>query len=356
MYSNLDAAPHPEDTATIAARLGAHLAGPVLFADMIEAMHRDGARVFVEVGPGSILTPLVESVLGDRPHLAVSSDSSGASGLPALLRCIARLVVGGLPLRLERLTLGRSLNLLDLRNVPAGEIGEAMTPSTWLVNGSRARPHNDPEPKRLGMASSLLIDSSANATQALSTTIRSRVYSNASLNMNPRLAKDSPGEHSNGSATSFPHDVPKRNGQADTHTIMPPPASTPRSEKVIESFQQTMQMFLDVQKSTMLAYLNGRAYRSIASGTGHPNGSCKPRYERDVAPARRLAITERDARRSTCRSSPSPSGSRRGHGRFSARSGPWNGCGIRRGLGRSAALDWNRRTSTRSRDYHQPAT
>ena len=155
VYSNLDAAPHPEDTATIAARLGAHLAGPVLFADMIETMHRDGARVFVEVGPGSILTPLVESVLGERPHLAVSSDSSGASGLPALLRCVARLVVGGLPLRLERLTMGRSLNQLDLRNLPAGEAGEAMTPSTWLVNGSRARPHNDPEPKRLGMASSL---------------------------------------------------------------------------------------------------------------------------------------------------------------------------------------------------------
>ena len=195
VYSNLDAAPHPDDTATIAARLGAHLAGPVLFADMIEAMHRDGARVFVEVGPGSILTPLVESVLGDRPHLAVSSDSSGASGLPALLRCIARLVVGGLPLRLERLTTGRSLNLLDLRNLPAGEFGDAMSPSTWLVNGSRARPHNDPEPKRLGMASSLLVDTPEAATQTISTTMRSHVYSNASSNMNPRLAKDSPGEH-----------------------------------------------------------------------------------------------------------------------------------------------------------------
>ena len=83
--------------------------------------------------------------------------------------------------------------------------------------------------------------------------------------MNPRLAKDSHGEHSNGSATTFPLDLPKRNGQADSQTIMPGPASTPRSEKVIESFQQTMQMFLDVQKSTMLAYLSGRG-----SGATHP--------------------------------------------------------------------------------------
>ena len=52
VYSNLDAAPHPADPAAIAARLGDHLARPVRFADMIEAMYRDGARVFVEVGPG----------------------------------------------------------------------------------------------------------------------------------------------------------------------------------------------------------------------------------------------------------------------------------------------------------------
>ncbi len=57
VYSNLDAAAPSRRPAAIAARLGDHLAGPVRFADMIEAMHRDGARVFVEVGPGSILTP-----------------------------------------------------------------------------------------------------------------------------------------------------------------------------------------------------------------------------------------------------------------------------------------------------------
>lgn len=45
VYSNVDASPHPDDLAAIAGRLGDHLAGPVRFADMIEAMHRDGARV-----------------------------------------------------------------------------------------------------------------------------------------------------------------------------------------------------------------------------------------------------------------------------------------------------------------------
>jgi len=267
VYSNLDAAPHPEDTATIATRLGDHLARPVRFAGMIDAMHRDGARVFVEVGPGSILTPLIASVLRDRPHLAVSSDSSGSSGLPAWLRCIARLVVAGLPLRLERLTTGRSLSMLDLRNLPPGEGGETMTPSTWLVNGSRARPYNDPEPKRLGMAmgpslpqpraESSPVDLPAVVTRTPGTTRSSHLHPNA--NSNRRSASVSPGERSNGSAKAFPLSSPKRNDKPDSQTIMKPSsASTPQSERVIETFQQTMQMFLDVQKSTMLAYLAGQ--------------------------------------------------------------------------------------------------
>ncbi len=59
VYSNLDAAPYPFEPSVIARRLGDHLANPVRFADMIAAMYRDGARVFVEVGPGAILGPMV---------------------------------------------------------------------------------------------------------------------------------------------------------------------------------------------------------------------------------------------------------------------------------------------------------
>ena len=42
VYSNLDARPHPADPRAIAARLGDHLAGPVRFAEMIEAMTPTG--------------------------------------------------------------------------------------------------------------------------------------------------------------------------------------------------------------------------------------------------------------------------------------------------------------------------
>ena len=41
-------------------------------------MYRDGARVFVEVGPRSVLTGLVARILGDREHLAVAAHRSRA--------------------------------------------------------------------------------------------------------------------------------------------------------------------------------------------------------------------------------------------------------------------------------------
>ena len=40
-------------------------------------MYDDGARLFVEVGPRSVLTGLVPRILGEREHLAVPMDRSG---------------------------------------------------------------------------------------------------------------------------------------------------------------------------------------------------------------------------------------------------------------------------------------
>ena len=37
-------------------------------------MYADGARVFVEAGPGRVLTGLVGRILGKRPHAAIACD------------------------------------------------------------------------------------------------------------------------------------------------------------------------------------------------------------------------------------------------------------------------------------------
>jgi acyl transferase domain-containing protein/NAD(P)H-dependent flavin oxidoreductase YrpB (nitropropane dioxygenase family) len=264
VYSNLDAKPHPADPSEIAARLGDHLASPVRFAEMIEAIYHAGARVFVEVGPNSILAPLVEDVIGGRPHLAVSSSGAGSSGLAGWLGSLAQLIVAGLPVRIDRLFAGRTNRLLNLHQLPAHEDNEPPGPSAWLVNGSRARPLGAPEPSRLGQASSLLA-ATPSRQPALSAS------SNGST-QSPRAAKTfAPGRESKSSRAHASSDhEPSPSGRTSSPT--PPtsphkpgsynPMKTPVNhsvdrDRVIESFQQTMQAFLDVQKSTMLAYLAG---------------------------------------------------------------------------------------------------
>src|SRR5262249_28456146 len=100
----------------------------------------------VEVGPRSVLTGLVGQILGDRPHVAVSLDAPDRPGLPHLLRSLARLAAHGADLRFDRLFEGREPKRLDLdRLVEAASINKP-PPTTWMVNGGRARPWVDPPP------------------------------------------------------------------------------------------------------------------------------------------------------------------------------------------------------------------
>ena len=127
-------------------------AGPVRRDDRGDARRR-GSRVFVEVGPGSVLTPLVGSILGDRPHLAVSCDAPGRAGHPGAPAGPGQALSSpGVPSSSMRLTAGREARLVDLDHLPAGDGSPPLPASTWLVNGSRARPLAGPEPRRLGQA------------------------------------------------------------------------------------------------------------------------------------------------------------------------------------------------------------
>ncbi len=285
VYSNVDAAPYPTEPAAIAARLGEHLASPVRFDAMVEAMYRDGARVFVEVGPGALLSPMVESILEGRPHLSVSCDAAPTPGLGALLKRLARLVVAGIPLRLERLTEGRATRRLDLDRLPPGELAEPPTPSTWLVNGSRSRPFAGPEPSRLGTAPALPVPSAPTPKPA-------PAHANGSVPRRDPTPPPSPAHRYEAPSRLNGHSNGKPIPAMTTHTPIvpqqPAPAAGangpahPRADAVIESFQQTMRMFLEVQQATMLAYLAGRGTTPAA-----PAGASRPAETAPVAPPHR---------------------------------------------------------------------
>ena len=100
VYSNADGNVYPPSPSHIAQKLSEHIVSPVDFVAEIENMYAAGARVFVEVGPGSVLTGLVTSILQTQPgkeFIAVSTDRAQRNGLVQLLHTIAHLAAAGMP-------------------------------------------------------------------------------------------------------------------------------------------------------------------------------------------------------------------------------------------------------------------
>ncbi|MEV6406544.1 SDR family oxidoreductase [Streptomyces bobili] len=131
VWGNAAAAPYPASPDAIRDGLAEQLALPVRFAEQIEAMYADGARIFVEAGPGTVLTGLVDRILGDLPHLAVPIEPRPDAGLPGFLTCLARLAVAGVPVHTGRLFHGR--HTVDLDSAKPGR-----SPA-WTVDGHLVR-------------------------------------------------------------------------------------------------------------------------------------------------------------------------------------------------------------------------
>ncbi|GAA0601922.1 type I polyketide synthase [Kutzneria viridogrisea] len=146
VWSNRTASPYPEGG--VRAELAAQIGAPVRFVEQIEAMYADGARTFLEAGPGRVLGGLVEAILGDRPHTVISCERPGATGLTGFLHALAQLAVRGPGLRTGWLFAGR-----DARDVSS--LTPAETPG-WTVDGQLVRT-KDGHPVPGGLAPARLI-------------------------------------------------------------------------------------------------------------------------------------------------------------------------------------------------------
>ncbi|MCF3102160.1 SDR family NAD(P)-dependent oxidoreductase [Streptomyces roseoverticillatus] len=131
VWSNTTADRYGGDPVDVRELLAAQIAAPVRFCEQIEAMYAAGARVFVEAGPGTVLTGLVRSILGERPHIAVPFEPSPDSGLTGHLQALARLAAAGVPVEAERLFAGRDAAAADPEAVPAAP--------GWTVDGRLVR-------------------------------------------------------------------------------------------------------------------------------------------------------------------------------------------------------------------------
>jgi acyl transferase domain-containing protein len=118
----------------VRARLTNQITRPVHFARTVDAMYDAGARIFVDVGPGRVLSGLIGQVLAERPHQVVSLDSQGGT-LRGFLAGIAQLACLGVAVELGPLLRARGADR------GTGVANPARKP--WSLNGGGCRPPSD---------------------------------------------------------------------------------------------------------------------------------------------------------------------------------------------------------------------
>lgn len=141
VFSNTTADRYPQKPAEIRALLARHLAEPVRFVDEVNRLYETGARIFLEVGPGLVLSGLVDRILTDRPHAALGIDAPGRPGWLQLSHLLSQLFALGVPVRFETWFNRRGLKDLSLTELFALARAKANPgPLVWRINGGRAVP------------------------------------------------------------------------------------------------------------------------------------------------------------------------------------------------------------------------
>ena len=114
VYSCTTASPYPREPEGIRQLSVEHWMRRVEFRKTVEAMYAAGARIFVEVGPGGILTAFVDDILRGRPYLAVASNVPRRSGITQLNHLMGMLASQRIPINLEYLYKRRAPRRLSL--------------------------------------------------------------------------------------------------------------------------------------------------------------------------------------------------------------------------------------------------
>lgn len=103
LYSSAVYGPVEVDSDGIAQNMARAVCAPVDFPRLIERAYADGARIFLEIGPGNSCTRWIGENLAGRPHMALALSRRGADESLSLVQLLARLTAHQVPLELALL-------------------------------------------------------------------------------------------------------------------------------------------------------------------------------------------------------------------------------------------------------------
>jgi NAD(P)-dependent dehydrogenase (short-subunit alcohol dehydrogenase family)/malonyl CoA-acyl carrier protein transacylase/acyl carrier protein len=280
VYSNYLAARFPEGEAEARSVLSAHLSHPVRFMEEIQGMYDDGARVFVEVGPGRVCGNLISEILRGKSHAVVSCDGAASRvGAVRFMHALAQMFAHGLDLRLDPLFNRRVMESRSVAAIPGVAREAARSKVTWMVSPEVSWPAGTPKPQITPVALPAPAASApapaANGTGA-----------NAPASTTPVAAAAAPPPP----AATLAHGGMVK-ARTDDRSITR--ASTPdvrvsgeALDAVVLRHQNLMASFLDQQKQVMLAYLGSRqAAGAVRVAISAPPVAARIEAPRAAAPA-----------------------------------------------------------------------
>ena len=246
VFSNSRVSPYPSESGAIAEVLTEHMTRPVRFEEQILAMYKSGARVFVEVGPRSVLSGLIRQILPDRKAFVLTIDDP-ERGITQLLHVLGQLMMCGAPFDIEQLFVQRTLAAADLDT-----LGIKLPEPSWLVNGGCARPRSQPSKPRLD-PSTLFPPPAAAIDRAADTPTVTATVTTA-------LARKSLSVQTTTSKVFQEALVKPPQAERASGTQQGVAASFSRAEEnVMLQFQDLMSQFLRTQTAVMMTYLQKSA-------------------------------------------------------------------------------------------------
>jgi malonyl CoA-acyl carrier protein transacylase/phosphopantetheinyl transferase (holo-ACP synthase) len=117
LYSCSTADLFPDDVATIKKTAAIQWSTEVRFAQTVSAMHRDGVRYFIEVGPSGNLSTFVNDILAGRDFLTLPTNIRRKNSIEQLLFVLAHLFVNNKKVQLDSLFAFRSINSSNLQSL-----------------------------------------------------------------------------------------------------------------------------------------------------------------------------------------------------------------------------------------------
>jgi NAD(P)-dependent dehydrogenase (short-subunit alcohol dehydrogenase family) len=297
VYSNNTARPHADDVAEVRRQMAQHLVRPVEFAAEIEAMHADGARVFLEVGPKSVLSRLASKILEGRPHSAIALDDG--TGLAGLLNGLAQLACAGVAFDVARLFAGRSCRPGDPGRLETLSRQTEPSKHAWMLNGSVARRAFEPVTQvgvRLGEVAASQETASAERRAGTAPSVDAPRRETAAPAMpatsSPATAAAAmPSRAVTPPAPARAATLPARwNEERQMDKRRPPPDG---SDPVMIEYFETMREFLVTQERVMSAYLgDATAAPGTSRGLRTATPVALPRAAHRIAPTTDVARHE----------------------------------------------------------------